>query len=270
MRIGTLVLCMAVSGVAWGQTRNHEPGRATGEPAPVEEPTPTENGNGVPRAPEEREAPAAPTVDRADANGEMALAASAGAVAQDLERARALLDRGQRAAGSRHLQQAAGVLRLQASAATAEQRETLERAASQLDELARVVAEGTGRLSPEVGRRIAGVEFDLAQLHLQNAQETWAQREARRAGHELRAAAMHVDNAARWTGVEAERVVREVTGDVLRISGRLVQGVALVPEEVGRAIERLGAATDRLGRAITPERVRETDRDREAPTNRLE
>jgi hypothetical protein len=176
-------------------------------------------------------------------------------VADNLQRARADLERGRRTSASEELDRAAALLRLEAAAAPAGERTNLENAARELADTSRGVSAGTERAGRELDRRLARVSQSLAAYHLANARQSWVGRERERTGREMRTAASYLENAARWSGATAERAGREVTSDALRMSEQLVHGAAAVPEDVGRSIDRLGGEVDRIGREIAPARA---------------
>jgi hypothetical protein len=172
-------------------------------------------------------------------------------VADNLQRARADLERGRRATASEQLDRAAAILRLGAAGAPAGERTNFENAARELADTSRRVSAGTERAGRTFDKELARVSHGLATYHLANARQSWVGREAKLTGREMRAATTHLENAARWLGATAEGSVRQITSDTLRMSERLVQGAAAVPEDVGRSIDRLGGEVDRIGREMT-------------------
>jgi hypothetical protein len=176
-------------------------------------------------------------------------------VADNLQRARADLEKGRRTSAGEQLDRAAALLRLEAAQAPAGERTNLENAARELADTSRGVSAGTERAGRELDRRLARVSHGLAAYHLANARQSWVGRQGERTGREMRAATSYLENAARWSGATAERAGRELTRDTLQMSDRLVHGAAAVPEEVGRSIDRLGGEVDRIGREMTPARA---------------
>jgi hypothetical protein len=172
-------------------------------------------------------------------------------VADNLQRARADLERGRRASASEQLDRAAAILRLGAAGAPTGERTNFENAARELTDTSRRVSAATERAGRTFDQGIARVSHGLAAYHLANARQSWVGREAKLTGREMHAATTHLENAARWSGATAERAGREITSDTLRLSERLVRGAAAVPEDVGRSIDRLGGEVDRIGREMT-------------------
>ncbi|MCW8140900.1 MAG: hypothetical protein KIT58_18515, partial [Planctomycetota bacterium] len=70
----------------------------------------------------------------------------------------------------------------------------------------------------------------------ERAQHHYARNAVRATGHYLRASARALPHAAAWPGHEAVQITRVVVGDVIRVSGKLVEGIGWVPEEIGSLI----------------------------------
>jgi len=172
-------------------------------------------------------------------------------VADNLQRARADLERGRRTSASEQLDRAAAILRLGAAGAQTGERTNFEKAARELTATPRRVSAGTERIGRTFDQGLARVSHGLAAYHLANARQSWVGREAKLTGRELGAATTHLENAARWSGVTVERTGREIASDTLRMSERLVHGAAAVPEDVARSIDRLSGEVDRIGLEMT-------------------
>jgi hypothetical protein len=178
-------------------------------------------------------------------------------VADNLQRARADLERGRRESASDQLDRAAAILRLGAVGAPTGERANFENAAGELSDTSRRVSAGSERAGRTFDQGLARLSHRMAAYHLANARQSWGGREAKLTGREMRAAMTHLENATRWSGARAERAGREITSDALRTSERLVRGAEGVPEDVGRSIDRLGGEIDRIGREVTaPVRAR--------------
>jgi hypothetical protein len=226
-----------------------EPVRPSGTEG-VEPPEPTPPPEPAEPAPAPERQPARP----AQGEAERAAAESQDQVASDLAQAQTAARSGDEATAAQKLTSAAGELRSQAESMTGEDRRTLERAAGELERAAQVGTKQEGRLAAGSDKRVAHVEHDLAEFHLDRARRSWAREDAERTGHELRAAAQHLDNGTRWTGQKLEQGTREAVGAAMRVSGSLIEGGGWVPREVGRSIQDVGREVDKLGRKVTPSR----------------
>ena len=171
-----------------------------------------------------------------------------------LEQAQAAAQTGDAAAATKGLQNAASELRTEAASAPEPEKGTLERSARDLDQAAIQASTAQGKPTPETSKKIAKVEHDLADLHLDRAKDSYARKIADATGHELKLATRHLENGAKWVGVKADRASRDVVGNAMRVSGTLVEGVGIVPKEVGKAIEGVGGEIDKLGKKVMPKK----------------
>jgi hypothetical protein len=175
-------------------------------------------------------------------------------VATELEQAHTASRAGDITTAAQRMQGAAAELRREAGAASGEDKRLLERSARELEQVAEAASKGEGKMTAEIDQRVARVEHDLAEYHVAKARESWGRKAAEKTGHELRAAAHHVENGAKWAGIKVERGTRDVVGGAMQVSGKLVEGAGYVPKEVGRAIEGLGGEVDKLGKKVMPSR----------------
>ncbi|GEM_PF-6151627 len=71
-----------------------------------------------------------------------------------------------------------------------------------------------------------------------------------KAGEEMKAGANHVARASDWSGNKLESEAKTVLKKASELSGKLIHGASLVPEEVGKGIESLGSEINRLGQKL--------------------
>ncbi len=92
----------------------------------------------------------------------------------------------------------------------------------------------------------------MASYHQARAQEHWERRATQDAGESLRAAAFFLERAAMAAGRGGEETVRVTVRETRRVAGDLMEGVGVVPREVGQAISAVGREVENLGRAVKP------------------
>lgn len=148
------------------------------------------------------------------------------------------------------LRKATAFVHLEETRAAGAAKRGLAEAARDLSALTREVEADRIERIDQFDARLARAEHALAVHYHERAQHHYARNAVRATGHYLRASARALPHAAAWPGHEAVQITRVVVGDVIRVSGKLVEGIGWVPEEIGSLIERLGAGIDRVGQQV--------------------
>ncbi len=151
------------------------------------------------------------------------------------------------------IRKGAAFVRMEAGSAAGQAKQALEKSERDLRILAKEVEQGSVQDVKRLDNAFAQADQNLALSHRIRANEAWDKKEARKAGAELKAAAVHVENAAAWLGAEAKATFVAAVRDTRLVAGKLTEGTGYTAEEVGTIIASLGKAIDGLGRRIEPQ-----------------
>jgi hypothetical protein len=133
-------------------------------------------------------------------------------------------------------------------------KDVLMASVNELRKLADDVERGSVVSAKRLDEAFARAHYRLAKHHQVKAKAVHAKGEHRRVGHELNAAAHHLEHGIAWSGHEAERGTLDVIKGARLVSGKLVQGTGWTVAEVGKAIDDVGTEIDKLGKRIEPAR----------------
>jgi hypothetical protein len=153
-------------------------------------------------------------------------------------------------AAASDIREATAYLRHEAQRATGHAKHELATSATELDRLADRVGQGAVRDERSVAGAFARAEHALALAHRSAAADAWARNEYQRTGHELKAAAVGLEDAAGWIGGTAEAGISASVSAARRVGDALVAEGAWTRDEVARALESLGRGIDTLGRKL--------------------
>ena len=163
-----------------------------------------------------------------------------------LDRARVAFQRKDLEASRSELADAAGFMRTEAQEVGGDARETLRRAADELDSLAARVAKGEVRTTKTLDRFSLCVNRAEATHHLLRAKDAIAKGDHTRAGEELTMSVDHLERAAKDAGQQTDAAVRAAVADTRTLAGEMLKGVHAVPDEVTKVTEELENAILRL------------------------
>lgn len=156
------------------------------------------------------------------------------------------------------IRNSAASLRKEAEGALGEERRLLLRSVEELERLADRMKPGTVPTTGEVARK-AGVSRNidgifarahhaLARHHHLKAKQSWDTGETTQAGHELKAAATHLQQGVVWVDHKLEEDGAHTITTAQRRAELLIEGAGVSPVEVGTGIEALGGEIEKLGR----------------------
>ncbi len=139
---------------------------------------------------------------------------------------------------------------LQSEAARAEDKskEALASSAQELQRLADKVEKGTAKSVQELDSVFSRANSALAQYYYRMANESWAQKEASKAGHELLAATFQLEKGIRRAEGKVEREVQSVVHKTDRLAGKMIEGTKVAEGEVEKGIQDLGKEIEKLGK----------------------
>lgn len=137
---------------------------------------------------------------------------------------------------------------LEASRASGDAKHSLDSSAQELEKLA-VDMTGNRREKSTVAMDQSWGRADraLAQSHQLQAKGDWQKKESAKAGYEMKAAALNLEESADWAGGEAKTGVSAVVRDTRLMAGKLTAGGEYAVGEVDKGIDDLGHAISGLG-----------------------
>ncbi|MGD1094765.1 MAG: hypothetical protein ABSB35_22575 [Bryobacteraceae bacterium] len=137
-------------------------------------------------------------------------------------------------------------VKLEASRASGDVKLSLTSSAQELANLAAATRKGTVKNVAEADNIFERADHALAQSHQVKAKESWAKKETVKAGYEMEAAALLLEQSAGWAGSEAKSGVSAVVADTRTLAGKLTEGSRYAVEEVDKGIDELGKAISDL------------------------
>lgn len=150
----------------------------------------------------------------------------------------------------REIRKGAASLRREAARATAEGKKLLMASAHELEKLAGGMPRRAGTAGKTLEHAFARAHHALARHYHQKATEFWARNEAQQAGHELEAAALHLEQGLVWVGQEAQAGRVAVMKAMRLLAEKLITGAGWAPAEVRLRFKAAGEEIEKLGRKI--------------------
>ena len=140
-------------------------------------------------------------------------------------------------------------VQLEASRASGDVKQSLDSSAQELEKLSLDMtpnwrAKSIVAMDQSWGR----ADRALAQSHQVQAKEDWQKKETTKAGYEMKAAALNLEESADWAGGEAKTGVSAVVRDTRLMAGKLTAGGEYAVGEVDKGIDDLGHAISGLGK----------------------
>ena len=119
--------------------------------------------------------------------------------------------------------------------------------ADRLDKLADQVKSQQIKDEAQLNAQLASIGQDKALQSRFNAERAWAEKQGRRAGHDMEVSLAALEHAAKWSGKKIEGATAGAVSDARKVSGKLIEGAGYTSTEVGKGFERLGTAISGLG-----------------------
>jgi len=139
-------------------------------------------------------------------------------------------------------------VQLEASRASGDVKQSLDSSAKELEKLSLDMAPNwRGKSIVEMDQSWGRADRALAQSHQVQAKEDWQKKETAKAGYEMKAAALNLEESADWAGSEAKTGVSAVVRDTRLMAGKLTAGGEYAAGEVDKGIDDLGHAISGLG-----------------------
>jgi len=150
------------------------------------------------------------------------------------------------------IRKAAAFLRLQAARATAEGKKDLMISIHELEKLANTVEEDTVNSVKKLDHAFAHSHHALAKHHYFKAVELWAEKNTKKAGHDLKVAAVHLEKSLIWFGERIESAFKGLIIETRLYAGLMIEGTGGGLKEVGKVLEKIGEEIGKVGKKIEP------------------
>jgi hypothetical protein len=146
-------------------------------------------------------------------------------------------------------------VKLEASRASRDVKHSLDSSAQELEKLAVDMTDNRREKSiVEADQSFGRADRALARSHQVKAKESWEKKETAKAGYEMKAAALNLEQSAGRAGGEAKTGVSAVVRDTRMLAGKLTEEGEHAVGEVDKGIDDLGKAISDLGpRTSKPE-----------------
>jgi hypothetical protein len=148
------------------------------------------------------------------------------------------------------LRKAGGYLHIAARNSSSETRTALTASAHELDSLAADVQAGTVKSVKSLDSAFARAEHALGADDHEKSKTALIARHHAMAGHYLRSAVNHVENAAKWSGHELQSGAVATANGVRVVAGKLIEGSGFVVNEAEKGITWVGDEVEKVGRSI--------------------
>jgi hypothetical protein len=148
------------------------------------------------------------------------------------------------------LRKAAGYLHIAARNASSETKAALTASAYELDSLATDVQAGRVKSVKSLDTAFARAEHALGADYHAKAKAALNAKHHAMAGHYLRSAVNHVEDAAKWSGHELESGTVATAKGVRSVAGKLIDGSGCIVDEAEKGITWVGDEVEKVGRSI--------------------
>lgn len=142
------------------------------------------------------------------------------------------------------------ILKKKADQAGAETKEELMKSAKDLDALADNVEKGAVKSEKTLKDSFTRAHYALARYYKESASESFAKKEYKKAGQELKLSAMYLETGIKWTGNKIQKGTATVIADSRRMGDKLVKGSGRAADEFGKGMTYLGDEITKFGNNI--------------------
>jgi hypothetical protein len=148
------------------------------------------------------------------------------------------------------IRKGAAFVKLEDMRATGDAQQSLNASTVELAKLADEASRGEVKDVKSLDKAFARADYALALSHRAKASEGWASKDATKAGYELRAAANYLEQGASRAGGDAESGVSAGVKDTRELAGKLIKGVSVASDDVGKVMETIGQEIGMLGKNV--------------------
>ena len=134
-----------------------------------------------------------------------------------------------------------------------EKRRCLVNAGENLEQLADRIGQGKVTCEKDLHTTFARVHRDLAEYYHHKASESWPKKAISQVGQNLKASALHLESAWKWSGHQLETGTRAAIDNAKHLANKIVEGAGWVAGEVSKGIDDLGKEIGKIGKSNKPE-----------------
>jgi serine protease Do len=144
------------------------------------------------------------------------------------------------------IRKAVELLKGDASQTTGKAKQLLLESSKELEGLADQVQTGTVKAAQDLDNAFSRAHAALANYYQQRALDSWAKKANSDAGQSLKAAALHLEDAWKWSKTSAEKASQEAVDSAKEVSDKIAKGSGWVSTEVSKSIDELGREIGKL------------------------
>ncbi len=175
-------------------------------------------------------------------------------VGEKLEKAHESVTSNNMTEAATQMREAAKEIQTLATSSPKADRKHLKKAEKELDATAKKIEGGQTVEQKAAEITLAETARSLASFHQTEAERALKSKDHKGLASHLEQGGKDLGRAAKWTGIETERGVRDVVGGTIEVSGKITEGVGEIPKETGQVIKDLGRGIDRVGKDVTAKR----------------
>lgn len=156
-------------------------------------------------------------------------------------------------AAAAEIRKGASFLKREVNQTTEKTRQSLIASIQELEQLANGVENGAVTSVKKLENAFARADQALATYHYEKASESWTKKAMSHVGEELRAAAVHLENAWAWSGRQLEKGSSAAIDNAKHLANKIAEGAGWVAGEVSNGIDDLGKEMGKIGKGRKPE-----------------
>ena len=150
------------------------------------------------------------------------------------------------------IRKAAAFVKVEAGRAADDGKQSLLTSVRDLDKLADEVERGSISSVKQLDEAFGRVDHALAVHHHRMAKVFEGQKAAQKAGYELKAAALYVEQGLAWAGQKADASGAAAVHDAQALAGKLIAEGGSVLDRFGQGYDAIGKAIAQLGQKVEP------------------
>ena len=152
------------------------------------------------------------------------------------------------------IRKGAAFLKMEAAHAQKDVKKEFSASENELEKLAIGIEKGTISSAKELDETFARAHQVLAKQDIAKASEAWTKKETAQAGHYLKAAIFHLNNALAWSGRTVEVSSRAAIKKARHVADNLITGVEQDADDVRQALDAVKTERDKLNEALSGKR----------------
>lgn len=153
---------------------------------------------------------------------------------------------------AQQIQKSASFMEAQAQKASDKGKEALNASAKELEKLADDVKKGTVTSMKRIEDTFARAYAALASESHIKSTESWAKKQAEKAGDALDSANKYLEHGFAWAGQKIEISTKETMKKSKELSLKLKKKGSVLAEDVGRGLKKAGDEIEKFGKKVSP------------------